>query len=448
MDKLIRVKTSESIQRQKKDRGGKITSLIQEIYNNTKGMNAKSHLSYVNSKYSKKLTKALSDINGSNIQLIINTDAMWGMLPTLVNKRHVLIYGGNKKEVDKQSVKPVFNSTNDPEDYKLFTEKGGTIDTKTGKLGGSYAKAPVYLYLDLYTAKSVNITARELTAINLHELGHMFSFFEKMHLTGGTLTTMAELSESIRNDDDFDYTKYSHYLEKANIDDKNLKTNNRSVYSWNLSKELYHKSYDLFEVDRIAYLDTEYNADNFATKLGYGPDLAYALSKLTENVVIPYPYTKIMVYGYITQTLLALLTFSLSISLIPIAIIIYTVEYIVTNIFVTIVVGLIRAAVGSYDNPNVRKETTMKRLKAIRRTIVSGLKEKGDKRESVLLDQIDTVTEIINNYDTNDRTIPRVVYDFLTVPDFKFNKISQYNEMVASLADNDLFIHAHNWKFK
>jgi hypothetical protein len=145
--------------------------------------------------------------------------------------------------------------------------KNMKVDYNNMKISGLSKDVVVFVGIPFKTYLKFGETPREIMSILLHEIGHAFNMISTMHQMATSVVTTAE----------------------ALVDNK---PNEKEVV--NLAENVYNRKFDsandlfykLFQGD-IAYEDNGYrlknneaSADQFATRLGYGEELATGLAKL------------------------------------------------------------------------------------------------------------------------------------------------------------------------
>lgn len=213
------------------------------------------------------------------LELTINTNIAGAVMVFPFNRNNILL---------KEKFRDSYFLPGEAKILAKAQEKKGYVDLENAKLEGIFTEYTHTLFLDLRTLFVVwNMTAREVTAIVLHEIGHVFTYYEYSTRLSTTNQLLADLSYSLHNNEN-DIKKREYVF-------KELVKNN--VLSEKESEELYNEvdntilGRKLFKVyvreitslrDNIKYDETtsEALADNFAVRQGFGLDLVTALDHL------------------------------------------------------------------------------------------------------------------------------------------------------------------------
>ena len=156
------------------------------------------------------------------------------------------------------------------------TKKKHTVNLKNSKVTGIFSEiqSPIYININLY--KNWNITAGQMTAILLHEIGHIFSYFEFLSRQVTTNQILAAVAKSVMNKDtiqqrefifkealDILDAKVDNVTELANQNDLKIVTAVCIKASIDqLQSEMGISNYD--------FSSSEMLADQYVTRQGYG----------------------------------------------------------------------------------------------------------------------------------------------------------------------------------
>lgn len=167
----------------------------------------------------------------------------------------------------------------------------GTVNLKTGKVSGDFCNLDVNIHIgELFLCKSSNYTVEEITAIILHEIGHVFVYLEMLARTTRTNYILMEGTIRLLATQN----KEQRILLLAEIENEfGEKIINRDKYAEKLQRtESYQTTIIYLAVQQsktqlnINCYDSrsfEQMADNFAIRLGYGRPLASGLDKLHRS---------------------------------------------------------------------------------------------------------------------------------------------------------------------
>lgn len=162
----------------------------------------------------------------------------------------------------------------------------GSVDMKTGKVGGVYTQIPCVLYAPKDLMIGTYLSSQECAAIILHEVGHNFNMLE---MVGRTVTTNLVLSglskyldKSLSEEDrhavfataskELDYSQEITAKLKQCRTDKQLTTVLLDAAIVQSKSELGMNIYDLVSCEQMA--------DQYATRMGAGKELVTGLGKI------------------------------------------------------------------------------------------------------------------------------------------------------------------------
>ena len=184
--------------------------------------------------------------------------------------------------------------TNEQKDLRLATEgKKAWVDEDKVRMGGVYSDYTNSLFMNFNMLHSYGLTAREVTAVLLHELGHGFyacAYSNRMDRANQII------SEALRNKET-DKTKYTETtfskLKEKGVNVKKeivegLTSENPIIFcqsSLTLVSECIMTQMASGKSDETSF---EQLADNFAARFGYGRDLVTGLEKFYPGGVRNY----------------------------------------------------------------------------------------------------------------------------------------------------------------
>lgn len=167
----------------------------------------------------------------------------------------------------------------------------GSINRATGKVSGVFSKIPAPIYLGAGLWASGKLTASETAAIILHEVGHIFSFFETLTQTATTNMVLASAAQSLDGTDNatlrlklvFQTAEELQVTLEApeKLADAGVKG---ELFADILLKAIADK-HDTSDTDSLIYdlRSAEFLADQFAARFGAGRDLVVGLDKLMRH---------------------------------------------------------------------------------------------------------------------------------------------------------------------
>ena len=269
-------------------------------------------------------------------------------------------------------------------------------------------------------------TIAENTASLLHEFGHMFNGF--MYL-GDYLWLNYYLTEGIevmlgRKKDNIQLELYNDRWLRENVPKEEYEdfTNNRNEETakrviLSVAKKL--PRHHLTDNDITAKRREEQTADMFATRLGYGKDLATGLHKLNRYYEDP-SLVGTFWFGEMAKLFATVL-------FLPFA-----------------VIGLMvyDPAGGDAHTMDGRYDEPMNRLIKIRRDLVAQLKRPGPLKVQGLVDDIDAIDAMIKEYSVNTSMYDGII-NFFRPSVRKMRQNTKVEDDLESLMNNDLFLQAH-----
>lgn len=272
----------ESIDFQQDNFGSQLEAILygaEKFAREAKGSNNDVREQLQMSDFPKMLADIIFKRLGIKTNVVFYTHVCGCVASFVANEHHVL-------------TKPQYLGAGAPLDHldtlRKLKQKPGTVDLKHAKIGGIFSEYLHDLYCDIFGNLIIyKMTVPEVTSIILHELGHVFTFYEFADRMETTNQVLANLSKEIRKNDNSDEAKKEYYIKEAltefgatpEIIDDILNENKQVILGIKLFKQyiVYMKS----QLPNSAYDNTaaEQLADNFAARFGYGRQLVTILDK-------------------------------------------------------------------------------------------------------------------------------------------------------------------------
>lgn len=332
-------------------------------------------------------------------------------------------------------------NSNDLLQHTKFTRNRGivgTVDRANARIGGSFSDilCPLYISEGMLVhlpadKKEKEFEDIELAAIIGHELGHVFTYFEKLTDTVVTnmiaaaaanklmgLYTEKERLEVISEVEKQTGTKFKDKDIIANAADK-------AQAFTHIVVEVEHSRQNDMGSEAYANRAWERLADDFSARLGCGQELASALVKVQKNDPL----------GWVVDRSFMPMSAHVAIET----------AFWMSNVFAaTILPGVVAMTVlmsylasdpstSVYDRPE-------ERLNAIRQTMIDQLKwvKTGDARERILadIDRLDSIMEGIKDK----YSLMEMVHLYLTPGGRKDRKAISFHKELESYIFNDLFV--------
>lgn len=302
------------------------------------------------------------------------------------------------------------------------------VDLKTGFVSGDIVKDLTYTFI--LSHQMLNgfggFTSAENTASILHEFGHIINSF--MYL-GDYVWLNYYLTEGIevmlgRKKAKVELELYNDRWMRENVPKEEYEafTHNQTEEGakrviLSVAKKL--PRHHLTQNEITAKRREEQTADMYATRLGYGRDLASGLHKLSKYYEDP-SLVGAFWFGEMAKLFATVLFLPFAI----IGLMVYDPAG-----------GDAHTMDGRYDEP-------MDRLVKIRRDLVAQLKKPGPLNKQALADDIDAIDEMIKEYSTNSSMFDGII-NFFRPSVRKMRQNTKVEDDLESLMNNDLFLQAH-----
>lgn len=308
----------------------------------------------------------------------------------------------------------------------------GIVDRKAAKVHGTFTKmsVPIYVTTGLLDSKD-RFTDAEVAAIIAHELGHVFGYFEYLiELVSTNYAATYTAQRMMKTARDVDRVKLLSEYEAATnstLSDKETifdSTSGESVFVHLVSDTIRNRRNA--EGDSMYSLrGFEYISDQFATRHGFGVELATGLAKIYQMYGHRSTYsmfTHIMVNVIGTCLILATLTW-LAVAVSPI----------VTVLTAILLIGQ-DPDFKIYDEP-------AERLNRIRNEMVDSLKTADQEARASIVYNISVVDETLKCL--SDKTnVYELIWAYMIPAGRKAKKSREFQQDLEKLIHNDLFVSA------
>lgn len=340
------------------------------------------------------------------------------VIPPMVDKNNPLIYDWWKPHIANTDVKKFIKA-------KRSDIINGWVDLQRGKVGGIFSEIVHQVHVHRGLVDSKLLSDEERAAIFLHEIGHLFTYYEFL---GHTLTTNVILHAATQA-----FFKADDLIKRTQIVDETCKALDIDLED---PEALVHcTSKEVFQtvVLRKAILNaksstgssiyditaTEALADQYAIRQGAGRHLATGLDRVHRYYggSPSYQSTAIHLFATIIRVVLffALLfpTFGL--------------------IFIVL---LINPAMKLYDDPGAR-------LGRMRRELVAGLKDRDvpPAQRQACVSDIEAIDALLKNIDDK-RTLMEVFYTSVLPGGRRQYQQLKFQVELEKLVNNQLFVTA------
>ena len=167
--------------------------------------------------------------------------------------------------------------------YKSLHNKKGTIDLKNARMSGYLSEVKHYLIINFHCLKNqLGLTAREITAVILHEIGHAFTGLEYHFKLEKTNATISDIMHELNGNN----VEKATYIFKREFGEKEFKdlmlneTSTRYDFCGALARKQLKSISTQMVNDRYDQTNFENLADSFATRFQVGKELVTGLNKI------------------------------------------------------------------------------------------------------------------------------------------------------------------------
>lgn len=247
-----------------------------------------------------EMTKLIFDRLGLKVDIV--TDSMpAAIMPFYSNKNHIFIdefWRGNFSIREQDKI------------LRQANGKKGTVNTAKARVGGLFSEYENILYVNFINLfKSLKVSAPEMAAIILHELGHAFyacEYADRLESTNQVLANVARELSSTRETKDMVYIfreleKVNPKITEQEVD--NLVNGNKVIAGYTWFRTIVGTVKSQMESTKYSETSFEQMADNFAARFKYGRQLITGLDKLHRAYGYPETSRPMIVFYNIMQTL-------------------------------------------------------------------------------------------------------------------------------------------------
>lgn len=420
----------ETIEYQDDDFAAKLELIISEIQSKIINGAYEKDIQIVESREVRDLTNIFMERFGMKIKITVD-GPLAAILPFYSNKHHVLLDSMWRGHISiKEQDKVLRNAQG----------KKGTINTAKATVGGFFSECECDLYMNFRALfKTYKMSAPEVTAVTLHELGHAFYGFEysdRMETANQVMQNVIKEVTSKKDKSDRVYV----YKELKSVNSKiteqevdSLLTGNRVIAGKTWFKVIIGTVEEQLQDSTYAKNSFEQLADNFATRFGYGRSLVSGLEKLVGHYYLNPEKSKAgfsLLYFFESLSFVVMAaTAVIAMPLTPLLAIICG-----ALAFLSLRAGAEDARDYTYDDLKIR-------YKRVRNEYVERLKDMKLSSEIVkpILDDINFMDKIISETYVYRNAI-EYFSNFIFSSASKAKKSIQEQQLLEELAMNDLFI--------
>jgi len=227
-----------------------------------------------------RLSKIIDYHTGLNITIEIGQTDPCIEIPQ-INKNNILINSIIK------------NSANSFDGLKLIADADGvvrgTVNLKTSKVTGIFSEFSTIMHMPLYMFQSTKFTPEEISAIMLHETGHIFVFCEFMSRTITTNQALAGMSKALDKSNSVDEREmvFITIKKKMNLTDLDAaelsKSTNTKISEIVVLTNIITQTRSELGSNIYDFSSWEYLCDQFAARHGAGRYTVTGLEKLYKG---------------------------------------------------------------------------------------------------------------------------------------------------------------------
>lgn len=330
---------------------------------------------------------------------------------------------------------------------KVMKTDGIVVDTKKAKIHGLPDDYKVSMLADFRAFYVFDLSVREVVAIMMHELGHLFTHIEysyrQVDATAVLLDTLhTNIKQKNKNYKEalkiaFEYATGNKLDEKF----KSLDTVPATVYAiTNFDKSIVESSVHSFT-------DSEQLADQFATQFGLGTELTSALSKLnrTSTDIL---YMSIYFYRTSKAMLCIILVMGIILMLLGFGLVALGVAALLTifNVLLTYVLNFLFRR--SYTTFEMTYDEIKRRLHRIRNDAIRIIRTSNLEKEAseALLYQIDYIAEEMENVTNERKSIIEKVLISFSKHFNNLHNVKTTERLLEDLQENNLHVAAEKIK--
>lgn len=161
----------------------------------------------------------------------------------------------------------------------------GTVDIAKAKVSGVFAELSGRMHVDFSNRDIKKLTAQELAAITLHEIGHLFTYFEffsRSVFTNQVIAGLSKILDGVENQDkrEIALTTAKKKLGLDKVDLSKIKDLNTAAVEIVFVDAVVQETRTELGYNLFAESSWEYLSDQFAARHGAGVHLATALDKV------------------------------------------------------------------------------------------------------------------------------------------------------------------------
>ena len=400
-----------------------------------------------------KSSGQISEIIKKHTKLLVNIDIDYQstyyncgpaiFLPTLTNN-HIFV---------ENYIKPYLDKTTSERFIKSIADNKGRngVNLKTSQVFGVLEDVETTMLLDAKYILEPFGTPAEITGVMLHEIGHLFTYFEYMSRTVTTNQVLSSLYDTLSVNKLSDeraglIQSAAHALSFKGELDKDIleETDSRKL---------------VIKLMRICFIGSETGsskydeassevlADQFATRHGYGLPLALYLAKISQESMSQSKIGRTAMYISESFNFAVTLGSGTIIAGVGVAGTAGLAVGVFSGILAFVIIGLAATSFNTTQDRFYTYDPFPTRLKKIKEQIIQATRQPGKSKSEItlLLEQIKSIDAFIK-YSVDTSFLMNTIADFIR----PFNKSPAaniaLNRRLEELASNDLFVGAAKLK--
>lgn len=436
----------------------RINSIFKEIIEYSNKLTVKNGIDFINKKPFKPLINEIDKIIGDRFGIkckhIHSEGTGYACIPSsppnynIINKSNLEIYERYKNIKSKRNYDNIDNYTINTEPAilkkhienmnavkKSIKDNDFRIDLNKARIYGLPSSYKVSMLVDLKMMIYVmKCDANELTAILLHEIGHIFTHLEYVYRNVEITSSLIDIiqEESIKKNKGSKQVLQYVYEELGGDDDitgVNTVTATIKVYD-----EYRRYLSDKDSETEYRSTDSEALADMFSNRFGYGIYLATGLDKM---YAIYRPKTNMLLglfnvnYGLFILLLLEIIMYGVAATII---------FFIIINIIISVITG--------GGTKHLVYDTDVRRFIKIKNEMVRQLRSMNGDKESIktMLKSLDQISDIIKNQPKDMVHIFDKIVRLFNSKAGRRVSLRELDELVDDLTSNDLHIVSNKLK--
>jgi len=270
--------------------------------------------------------------------------------------------------------------------HEKMNTKGIVFDLKNAKIIGVPPSIVFFLMSDLAIMLRKS-TARQLVAILMHEIGHVYTHMYYVHRSYIDTTIMRETF--LRS-----YSSTGNLVDSMKIAGrktygKEIAGNSSITVFMDLSRETVSRS---SPNNILSFTDSEHLADSFSTRFGLGGELSAGLYELMSNRPIINPY--VVALGTSIYMSIYVLAYTLSIALAGVAVVVMAIYFFFNDIMPV----LMRLMLGNTDSSETVYDDPYNRMKRIRLELVRMVRLDQNVRGKANIDAVISMLDTIDMF--------------------------------------------------